>query len=322
MTAESVGEQIHSVLWSGAFSEQGFPENRPLMAHYTTVSTLESIVKSSEVWFSNPLYMNDWEELRWAMNSGAETFRTHSELREACETPEKHAVMLEAFNALFEDFDSNHVLDTYLICMSRHEAADCDGVLSMWRGYGANGSGVAIVFDAASINVVQNSPFIVGKVEYASQSKRAEWINDKIVGLSRILAKTDRSDDTLKKFAYAWLERLKLFALFSKHDGFAEEREWRIVYMHDRDKDKLLSSMLGYFVTPRGVEPKLKLKLNGIPAALGGGLALDNLIDRIILGPSLSTVLAGASVRRMLELNGQSGLASRVTASFIPFRLQ
>ena len=170
MTAESVFAQIHSTLWSGAVSEPGFPDQRPLLAHYTTVSTLENIVKSNEVWFSNPLYMNDWEESRWAMNNGAEAFRTHSELCSACETSEKHAFMLKEFEALFKHFDSNHVLDTYLICLSRHASADSDGVLSMWRGYGANGSGVAIVFDTAALNFVENSPFIVGKVEYASQS--------------------------------------------------------------------------------------------------------------------------------------------------------
>lgn len=41
-------------------------------------------------------------------------------------------------------------------------------------------------------------------------------------------------------------ERLKLFALFTKHDGFKEEKEWRVVYLSERDTGKKLRSMLGY----------------------------------------------------------------------------
>jgi hypothetical protein len=41
----------------------GFPQKRLLVAHYTTLEVLEKILGTNEIWFSNPLFMNDLEEV-------------------------------------------------------------------------------------------------------------------------------------------------------------------------------------------------------------------------------------------------------------------
>ena len=38
-------------------------EHKPLLAHYTSISNLEKILKDDEIWLSNPLFMNDLEEV-------------------------------------------------------------------------------------------------------------------------------------------------------------------------------------------------------------------------------------------------------------------
>ena len=48
-----------------------FTNVKPLLAHYTTIGTFEQIVKRDEIWFSNPLYMNDIEEVRWSIKEVA-----------------------------------------------------------------------------------------------------------------------------------------------------------------------------------------------------------------------------------------------------------
>ena len=120
--------------------------------------------------------------------------------------------------------------------------------------------------------------------------------------------------------AQVWIERLKLFALFTKHSGFSEENEWRIVYMSERDPSKKFGSMIGYAINRNGVEPKLKLKVQPLDPSSNSDLSLEKIVDRIILGPSISTVLAREAVRRMLEKNGKPSLASKVVSSTIPFR--
>jgi hypothetical protein len=91
-------------------------------------------------------------------------------------------------------------------------------------------------------------------------------------------------------------ERLKLFAVFSKHRGFREENEWRVVYMRERDTNKALESMFSYWVGPRGVEQKLKLKVAAIPGFPETEITLDKIVERIILGPSFSTPLARGAI--------------------------
>jgi hypothetical protein len=53
---------------------------------------------------------------------------------------------------------------------------------------------------------------------------------------------------------------LKSSSLLTKHDGFSEEKEWRIVYVPEGDPLGYLKACLDYFIGPRGLEPKLKYK--------------------------------------------------------------
>jgi hypothetical protein len=118
--------------------------------------------------------------------------------------------------------------------------------------------------------------------------------------------------------AAALFERIKIFALFTKHRGFHEEREWRIVYLREHDHDQLLTHQLGYAIGERGIEPRLRLAVQ----ALGPGApALDGLVERIILGPVLATPLALRSTQRMLEIH-RPAWAQRVVRSSTPYRAQ
>jgi len=54
---------------------------------------------------------------------------------------------------------------------------------------------------------------------------------------------------------------MKVFALLSKHQGFKEEREWRIIYFQNRDTLHLLEKSDFLLSWRRGIEPKLKFKV-------------------------------------------------------------
>ena len=115
-------------------------------------------------------------------------------------------------------------------------------------------------------------------------------------------------------------ERIKLFALFSKHRGFREEREWRVVYAPDRDREQKLASMFHYSIGARGAEPKLRFKVAPIQGLTTSDLSLEKLIERIILGPKASSPMAFRVVRRMLNRLNRGSLKERVRASSIPYR--
>jgi hypothetical protein len=319
LTEEEAATAMNPIYADLADAED-FPDTRPLLAHYTSLSTLERILETDELWFSNPLVMNDLEEIRFGILRGSEKFGTSASIEAACGTRDRVSTLREAYTSYFRRFDDDHAFDTYVFCLSRHDPADSDGMLSMWRGYGGNGTGAAIVFDTAHVPVTDGAPLIVARVHYATTEQRLQWLDGLMERIAAILAAANLPTDRLYVAAYHLFERIKLFALFSKHYGFREENEWRIVYAPDRDKQKRLAPMFHYSIGSRGAELKLRYKVSPINDGMPPDPTLERFIDRIILGPSVSSTLARKAVARMLEKLGKPGLVQRLRASSIPFR--
>jgi hypothetical protein len=296
-----------------------FSEAKPLLAHYTSIPVLEAILRNKEVWLSNPLYMNDHEEVRFGISEGVSAFVSSAKIEAACSTKPRHEILRERFQSWYQKFDREHVIDTFVFCLSEHERNDNDGVLSMWRGYGGNGNGAAIVFDAGNLVAREETPIIIDKVVYASTEMRRRWISRKIDHFAQLLQTASIPDDKLHIPAFAFFERIKLFALFTKHPGFQEEREWRVAYLPDRDGAHALTSMIDYWIGPRGIEPKLKFRIAPIPGLTQDDLSLSKLVERIILGPTVSNPLARISVAKMVERVSPE-LKDRIVGSMIPFR--
>lgn len=322
MEANLVNEVFFHGLWDDANDPADFPNERPLLAHYTAMSTLEAIFKNEEIWLSNPLFMNDIEELRFGLLEAAHAFRLHTGIREACGGKgERYEALLTAFEQKVELLSNDDAFDTYLTCFSWHDPKDYDGRLSMWRGYGGNGGGAAVVFDTSRLPASDESPLILARVHYATREDRLRWIGAKLDQFAALLRNTAVPIGMFYIPIHLLLERFKLFSLFTKHHGFEEEREWRLVYARDRDRERKFSPMFGYHIRNERVEPKLKLK-PGLISKISGqpSVQLHDLVDRIILGPSASSPMATASVKRMLSLLGKPMLADKIFASSTPYR--
>jgi hypothetical protein len=298
---------------------------RPLLAHYTSLDVLEKIVKHDEVWFSNPLFMNDLQEMRFGMLEGLNVFQRYSSdpsFIAASGSAERARILSHYFNYYFSQFDINHVLDVYVFCLSQHEPANTDGLLSMWRGYGGQGDGAALIFNTDFISFNPNSPLLIAKVNYASESDRLAWISNQFQTCMKVLAAhaLNIPDEKLYIVAHQMFELMKLYSLTSKHPGFSEEREWRIIYLPDRDKNKIMADRFGYIVGKNGIQPKLKFKIQPLPIDPGATWTFENILNQIILGPSLSSQLACKAVCRMLELNNKPQFKTKVSVSSIPLR--
>jgi hypothetical protein len=302
-------------------TKDGFDVTKPLLAHYTSFATFEQIVKTDEMWFSNPQYMNDFEELRFGMQEGLLAFRENSGgIVRACRSEESGAQLRSTVELLFQEFERIHAFDIYVLCFSEHDRNDNDGLLSMWRGYGGNGSGVAIVMDTGRLNVNQNSPLVIARVQYSSREERRAMIKAKIDQFIHLVKEVDPEASQFRVAASVLLERIKLLALTAKHYGFREEKEWRIIYAKYRDLRHALEPMLSYAISLRGIEPKLKFKIGYIEEVTARDLSLSKVVERVILGPTTSGVMATSSVRRMFELAKKPELIHRVVASQTPFR--
>jgi hypothetical protein len=264
--------------------------------------------------------MNDYEEVSFGILHGVRLLKESADISNALRTDARRVAFSRALDRIVAYYGQNLLLDTYVFCLTEHAPNNRDGLLSMWRGYGGNGKGAAIVFDTSKLEPVHDSPLILARVHYGSQADRFKWLGDKAKMAARLLTTVPVPDDKLHIAAGAMFERIKLFALFTKHDGFREENEWRDVYMRERDTGNKLVSKLGYFNGPRTVEPKLKLKIAPIDRITGPDLSLEKTVSAILLGPTTSSELARQSVARMLDVIKKPYLKDRLIASTIPFR--
>lgn len=307
-------------LYSDLVDEETFFTRKPLLAHYTTAVVLEQMLKNNEIWFGNPLFMNDVEEVRFGINEGTRAFLDSEAIRGAFSSPDDAQSFETELLAAHRNFDEKHAFDTYIVCFCEHREGDDDGLLSMWRGYGDSGRGVAIVFDGRQLADTPQSPLIMAKVSYASADERRAWFVWCAEQFAEIIRRNGISGKEVTAAAWALFARLRLFSLFSKHQGFSEEQEWRLAYMPERDANGDLKPFLSYHNGPRGIEPKLKVPFVPSPAFGGQEVPLERLVHSIILGPSASSPLAHMSAVRMLESLQRGGLANRIVASGIPYR--
>lgn len=314
-------QEIFQPLWSDVDQSSSYPSFRPKLAHYTSIENIENILRTDETWFSNPLNMNDHEELRYVILEARNKFYKSKNLRDAFNDTEQFNNLIKHFEYFFDQFSNKHYLDVYAFCFSEYSESDSDGLLSMWRGYGGNGKGAAIVLDTAKLEPKDGSPFIVAKVVYLSKEIRLKWIDNTLDQLAGIIKAGNLfNDEDLYFAAYYLFERIKLFALFTKHSGFTEEKEWRVVYLKERNSDPEIDKMLGYAKTARGLEPKLKFKFKSLESISTGEFSISSLTHKIILGPAFSSPMARSTFERMLDIVEKPELKEKVSVSDIPFR--
>jgi len=72
-------------------------------------------------------------------------------------------LITDEFDYYLNKFDQEHAFDTYVFCLSEHNASNTDGLLSMWRAYGGHGSGAALVSNTGSLTRMLE---IIGKSEF------------------------------------------------------------------------------------------------------------------------------------------------------------
>ena len=141
---DNVWDKFNSSLFPKSNENGLFEGKKLLLAHYTSMPIFEQMMKNNEIWFSNPLYMNDIEEVRRGINSGIDLICKSEEIKNALKTSDNFYHFLHYFTHYITEFNTKYLLDIYAFCLSEHKENDNDGKLSMWRGYGGNGNGVAI----------------------------------------------------------------------------------------------------------------------------------------------------------------------------------
>lgn len=319
MDSQSVND-LFNPLWDDLTKEDNVFELKPLLAHYTSSEVIEKILVSEEIWLSNPLYMNDVEEVVFGFRNAGQIIRDSQIIRDAFKTQERLDIFQHYYDYYVNQFEQEGLLDTYVFCLSEHRQGDQNGLLSMWRGYGSNGRGAAIVFDTAALTPQVGTTMTIAKVYYLTSQDRRDWLSEKADQFATIVDSMNLPDDKIYIAAHSLYDRVKLFSLFTKHEGFREENEWRVVYLSGRGSDEGLPIEKGYLNTSEGVQPKLKLRIQPFGDNSEDINRSYKIINSIILGPSAQSTLSAPSFQRMLDIIGKPELKDRVVASSIPYR--
>lgn len=119
------------------------PKAGDVLYHYCSMDAFEAIVRSGKFRFSDINMMNDFAEMRWGYQIFEEAASTVLRDRENDpELPDR---------SFFDEIDkflspANLFLHPLIGCFSKNP-----DVLSQWRGYAKDGTGVAIGFDATRL---------------------------------------------------------------------------------------------------------------------------------------------------------------------------
>jgi hypothetical protein len=261
--------------------------------------------------------MNDFMEAQHGRRCLMQTYESApgEQLRKLL-TPH-FATLFPRLDELLDGWTSHFLTDTYLTCVSEHlPEEDRIGRLSMWRAYGA-GSGVALVMN--------NKPFLSETDALHAYSSPVAYLDADAFAdaFSAFVENVSRHIEILRNAGEQevlnWLFSMMRYAVVStKHPGFAEEREWRVIHSPKLEPSARLVCNVEIV---RGIPQKVyKIPLRNVPEEGFTGAEIPELLERIIIGPTEFPLATADALHLLLEKAGVPDAGSRIVISDIPLR--
>jgi len=254
-------------------------EDGGCLVHYTSAQAAVQIIKSKKFWLRNHSFMNDTSEVKHGIGLLEKALEKDGggNLKKSLDQIRKDFSVL-VMNKLKEYLNSPEVF-IGCFCVPKSDWKE-SGKLSMWRGYGGN-CGVAFFLNLSAFTL-EKSPFnlVTSPVEYLD----VEGFSQR---LGEISCSVDKNLKTLKGFpadrvANAAFGSLFALAVSTKHKGFREEEECRLLYFPKLFPSPVLEKMAEVEVI--GAQPQLvyKVPLSGEL----GGVPFNDLFGSLLIGPT------------------------------------
>lgn len=287
------------------------------VAYYTTAETAFHLLKNREFWLRNTVTMNDYSEVEHGFECLKAAYESESgkHFRNSLDGifPDLTKTAVDRFDSWLPTIRQ----DTYIACFSEHlPSEDKNGRLSMWRAYGGR-AGVALVL-TPDVLFAENDGIGV----FASPV--AYWTQEQVEAeLLRIRDRVASSAEYVRSLGRATVETIvfnmfRFAVLCTKHPGFAEEREWRVIASPTMYKSPLLVASVEVV---KGIPQTIqKVGLREYPEIGLNALKPDLLIDRIIIGPSDSPLVIWKALNQLLGDCGMENPGSKISVSEIPLR--
>jgi hypothetical protein len=198
----------------------------PPLAHYTNLGAVIGILETKSIWLTLCDYMNDPLERRYGMRLLIEEVAQydHSSLH-----IRGISDSLSHWLSSFVDDDGNYV---FLVSFSEERDR-----LSQWRAYAEDGTGCAIVIDAAHVPD-RHSPNGLLQLPVLYERSAQQTLVQR--GIQVVFSDAESALDsgvdltTVRNGAGRALHRWGIFcSLMLKQPAFAEEHEWRFIAITD-----------------------------------------------------------------------------------------
>ena len=265
----------------------------------------------------NAQVMNDFSEIEYGMKCLVESWsgQTGSTFKALIDSMFQ-GISNEIEN-MFNGWLPHFRAQTYITCVSEHlDEEDMTGRLSMWRAYGGT-SGVALV--------VNNAPFLgatdvlgaySSPVSYLRETEFDQSFGEVIAAIES--AKEIVSAMTRDALVGTVFNMLRFAVLCTKHPGFAEEKEWRVIHaptLHGAGK------ITHSYETIGGVPQSVyKIPLRDWPEEGLVGLEVPAFVDRIIIGPAQLPGTLYSTFHKVLTEAGVTDVERKLCVSDIPLR--
>jgi hypothetical protein len=322
LTADQIAaiEKLNSILFRYADSKRKeMIQRKGRFVHYTSAENALSIIRSRCLWMRNTNCMSDYREVHHGFDVLRRFFGDNAN-RELFTTALNGCFpgIAEEVIAQFDQTLQSNQLQTYIASISEHDdREDTHGRLSMWRAFGNSTARVALVVNV-DLELGQNANLgaELSPVAYFTDVEFAEELH-------AVITQVAEHQQFLTSIGRPWLLASLLSMLTSamvclKHEGFREEREWRVVHQPARHSSQHISSTIETVAcVPQRVH---KLPLRSDAGAGLAGLDPDQLVDRIIIGPTQYPSPIIEAFASVLRDAGVKDAHTRIVISQIPVR--
>jgi hypothetical protein len=275
----------------------------PAVYHYTDVLGLASIIRTNELWATNAAYTNDQTEVVHALRLLRVIVDEDSSDRAT--NPTKDSMLVVA-----EEFDS--IIETFIVCFCK------DGdLLSQWRGYGKVG-GYSLGFETTALQQFRSSHVALVPVVY--EDSEQDRLLRQLVGHWRAVFKPSEQEATRqvrRLGAFVFAQAFSILAATFKNRGFAEEHEWRLVYLRQR---LLADDGSGFQVRFRAMKGMMTPYTPMQLAPINENAAPRLPLSEIVMGPTTNARLAGHGLMRFLQSLGYPDASVPIRESTVPLR--
>lgn len=266
--------------------------------HYTDLGGFRGIIEGGDLWLTHLRFSNDNEELI----HGKEIVRRTLDKRLAQDPPARQDYLKQLKQLL-----DHPVADGVYICCF----CERNNLLSQWRGYGANGSGVCLKFAKQNFSRLtgadcQGGLLRLWKVFYPEAQQ--ERIIEKAINYAWEFGGADNAQK-----ARQGAEAIQFFIPTFKNPDFAEEEEWRLIF----------TPQPGLPVPPAfRTGRNMLIPYYGLQALGWGDAPLP--ITGVCVGPGVQKEINAQSVQMLLDkrlYNNAPGYPNiRVEVSKTPYR--